>query len=680
MSASAQDDQDFCDRTERGLVHTYHGDAVDHSARYVVRTGTYPGDISGRTFTTVFPYQALHEHHELAVNPHMLTASGRLLIMDLEPLTDRGGTFIRVATRFIENQSWHLRKLAPEAFVRTDFAEFSWFGTSNLTNTAPIPAFPVLGQGGYEGRRVLLSYDAGRPVEVSPLTLEHIAPVGRSSRYHAAVGSSFSPMIMTSGHPVYDPDFEPGKPRLLYTNIVPRVADFLNVNKPIRADLYLMTWDGGPGEPTAPMRVTVGGKPVILRHASVHQICVTRNYLIVFNANLVLNTASLLEPLTPMLWRFLIEQRTEEVPRNLRVFYRWLRIRMREATPDRSCPVYFIHKDAIRTALKDGAAEVPARQIDLAWELTHALADYDDDDDIITLFCQHNIGADPADQMEEGDSLVGGGTVPSSLLGMFSSATDLNQVRRHVIDLRSGRVETRAFPEADDRANFLLGLNLLPPLQLAPYLSEYADSDVPNLLRACRKMDATYWVAGGWLPQTMSTRVFGNFRRGRPDDAWPPRRLLPLSEYIERTQDPNNTAHFFRLDHEMRLESCYKFPPGWFMAAPIFVPRPGSTSLRDGYLIAQVWGPDSPSMEVWIWDAANPLDAGPCCTLGAGPYEHGIRPGFPLHSSWVDRAGVENWVRPDYDAPTIEMPTYLKLLELGTIGAGVLRRLWQQTR
>ena len=43
-------------------------------------------------------------------------------------------------------------------------------------------------------------------------------------------------------------------------------------------------------------------------------------------------------------------------------------------------------------------------------------------------------------------------------------------------------------------------------------------------------------------------------------------------------------------------------------------------------------------------------------------------------------AEASSWVRPDYDAPTIEMPTYLKLLELGTIGAGVLRRLWQQTR
>jgi hypothetical protein len=224
------------------------------------------------------------------------------------------------------------------------------------------------------------------------------------------------------------------------------------------------------------MRVTVDGKPVILRHASVHQICLTRNYLVIFNANLVLNTASLIEPLTPLLWRFLVEQRTEEVPYNLRVFYRWLRIRMREATPEQRCPVYFIHKDDIRKALRGKARDVPARKIELHWELTHALADYDDDGDIVTLFCQHNIGADPADQMEDGDRLVGGGTVPADLLGMFSSATDLNQVRRHVVDLRRGRVETRAFPEVGDPEHFAFGLNLLPPLQLNPYLSEYGDS------------------------------------------------------------------------------------------------------------------------------------------------------------------------------------------------------------
>ncbi|MFZ6182943.1 hypothetical protein [Nannocystis pusilla] len=49
-------------------------------------------------------------------------------------------------------------------------------------------------------------------------------------------------------------------------------------------------------------------------------------------------------------------------------------------------------------------------------------------------------------------------------------------------------------------------------------------------------------------------------------------------------------------------------------------------------------------------------------------------------SAWVDRGGIDEWERPPYEVPTIEMPTYLKLLELGTIGARVLRRLWQQGR
>ena len=117
----------------------------------------------------------------------------------------------------------------------------------------------------------------------------------------------------------------------------------------------------------------------------------------------------------------------------------------------------------------------------------------------------------------------------------------------------------------------------------------------------------------------VSTRVFANFRRGRPDDAWPPRRLMGLSEFIERMQDPANTVRFFRLGHDLKLESAYTFPPGWFMAAPTFVPRPGASTVCGGYLIALLWGPDSAPMERWIWDSARPLAAVPCDTLGPVP-------------------------------------------------------------
>ena len=102
---------------------------------------------------------------------------------------------------------------------------------------------------------------------------------------------------------------------------------------------------------------------------------------------------------------------------------------------------------AIRRALADGASHVDASVFTLDWEATHAVADHDCDDERITLSCQHNIGADPADQLEPGDPLLGGGVVRPELEGILSSSTDLNQVRKHVIDLRSRSITTTAYPD-----------------------------------------------------------------------------------------------------------------------------------------------------------------------------------------------------------------------------------------
>ncbi len=54
-------------------------------------------------------------------------------------------------------------------------------------------------------------------------------------------------MIMTSGHPVYDPEPSPDGAHgtLIYTHLVPRALDLLHPSqRSIRADLYVMTWDG----------------------------------------------------------------------------------------------------------------------------------------------------------------------------------------------------------------------------------------------------------------------------------------------------------------------------------------------------------------------------------------------------------------------------------------------------
>jgi hypothetical protein len=270
--------------------------------------------------------------------------------------------------------------------------------------------------------------------------------------------------------------------------------------------------------------------------------------------------------------------------------------------------------------------------------------------------------------------------VPDDLCGLFSSATDLNQVRKHVIDVGSGHVTTTAFPDPQVPDHFAYGLNLLPPLQVLPYRARRPDGPMRHDLLSCiDQWEGTYWVSAGWIPQTMSTRVLDIFRRHRQRAGEPPQRLLPEADYVQRLQETTNTVRFFRLDRDLRLESAYVFAPGFFMAAPVFVPRDGATSMRNGWLVGQVWGPEQPHMELWIWDAARSLEPGPICKLGPMPGERGLQPGFPLHSAWIDRVGLEHWCQTDYRVPLIELPTYLKVCELGTMVRGMLRALLRQT-
>ncbi len=677
-SPSADELTAFAAQVERGLLNLYHGDVADRRVRYRVTEGAWPDGLSGRVFTTVFPYQAvMSTPQQIAAAPNMLAAPGRVLTIDLTATPTTDGPHIALSTQAVRNDAWHLRSLAPEAFVRTDFAEFSWFGLSNLSNTTPIPTFPV----GRDGVRMLLTYDAGRPVETSPVDLDVISPVGRLRDYHAAARGVFSPMIMTTGHPVYDPAFEPGRPRLIYTNLVPRIDTFLRPSAPVRADLYVVTWDGEMPGPTAPMRVHVDGRPVVMEHASAHQICLTRDHVVLLGSTLVLGVASLINPLRPLLRDALRDTIGETFGAAGTATFDSLNARVpgrhAASVPPSETRVYVIEKAAIRRALAEGSSHVDARVFTLDWEATHAVADHDCDDDRITLYCQHNIGADPADQLEPGDVLLGGGVVRPELEGILSSSTDLNQVRKHVIDLRDGTITTTAYPDPDGDG-FVHGLNLLPPLQVLPYRPD-GDERGHDLQRCVSRVDHTVWVTGGHLPCTMDQRVFDIFYRARVLGRDEPRRLVPINEYLRRVNDPAHTVRMFRLDRDLKLESEHVFPAGWFMGAPIFVPRESAATLRDGWLVGQVWSPDAPHMELWVWDAARPLSDGPVVKLGPDTPGDALQPGFPLHSSWIDDAGVRGWERPAYGVPTLEVPRSVKALTLMTVAGTALSR-WVQQR
>ncbi|MCU0684658.1 MAG: carotenoid oxygenase family protein [Polyangiaceae bacterium] len=669
--------EEFGTRVEKALLHIYHGDVGDRRVSYVVKQGQLPSGLSGRTYTTVFSYESVMAGPGLAAAPNMLTAPARLLTMDFS--SGEAGNVVPVATTTIQNEAWHLRALAPNAFVRSDFAEFSWFGISNLSNTCAIPVFAASADGRPQaGVRLLLSYDAGRPIEVNPETLEYVTPVGRATNYHAAVGSLFGPMIMTTGHPVYDPDFDRGRPRLIYTNLVPRVTSFFTFNTPVSADLYLVTWDGGQEGPTPPLRVCEGGKPVVLAQASAHQICLTANYVVVMQATLVLDTASLLKPLSPLLRQQIARAFGGRVPRPIDKFDDTMSSYLKAAVQPSHTDLFFIAKSDLRKALGSGSGSVEAKRVRLDWEATHAVADHDDRGGVITLYCQHNVGADPADQIEPGDELLYGGTANRDLEGMFSGSTDLNQVRKYVIDAKRGHVlSMQSFPDPASDEDFAFGLNLLPPTQVLPYRPDHPEEPY-NQVACTRSWDCTFWVSGGWAPATSLRRVFERYREARLGQDGKEKRLVPYEDYCARIADVRNSVRFFRLDRDLKVESSYVFEPGVLMGSPTFVPREGARSVRDGFLVGPVWRHDHPSMEVWIWDAAGDFSKGPICVLGSPPGEPGLRPGFPLHGCWVEEKGVANWEKPAYQVASVEVPPIFKWAEALTATVTAAKRLVQQ--
>jgi carotenoid cleavage dioxygenase-like enzyme len=72
------------------------------------------------------------------------------------------------------------------------------YGVVNAANTAPLPW----------GDRLFTTWDVGRPVEVDPVTLGYLGDVGHRDQWHTfEVGPQpVLPLVMSTAHPVIDPD------------------------------------------------------------------------------------------------------------------------------------------------------------------------------------------------------------------------------------------------------------------------------------------------------------------------------------------------------------------------------------------------------------------------------------------------------------------------------------------
>jgi len=156
-----------------------------------VVSGTWPADICGDVlFSTPQNSGTL---------PYAIFDWGAICRLSLEPGA-RGAAPDRFAwqVRSIQTPGKRLYDRHPEQFSGGVIGYSSPFGGANSSNTAPLPW----------GRRLFTTWDAGRPVELHPGTLDFVAEVGHTDTWGGSSlpGAGVLPFLLSSAHPVADPE------------------------------------------------------------------------------------------------------------------------------------------------------------------------------------------------------------------------------------------------------------------------------------------------------------------------------------------------------------------------------------------------------------------------------------------------------------------------------------------
>ena len=155
----------------------------DH--RLDVVEGHWPDDLDGSVMI-VGP-------DKRAPGGHWFGEHGLVCRIDCRP--DRQGR-IGVRARRVHTPLERLRARWPRLFHRFQFLEVSPLGVTNLANTNVDTI---------DGR-VFLGYDAGRPVEIDPVTLDHLTPVGSTGEWLQTVPGLVEPLVSVAAHPAFAHD------------------------------------------------------------------------------------------------------------------------------------------------------------------------------------------------------------------------------------------------------------------------------------------------------------------------------------------------------------------------------------------------------------------------------------------------------------------------------------------
>ncbi len=491
------------------------------------------------------------------------------------------------------------------AFHNAGLTRLGLLGSRNQVNTA----FLSLNE------RLLVTFDAGRPYEIDPETLEVLTPVGANHEWIAAAPPIIArgpfPTFFSVAHPSFDAHADEMF-TVNYRNLVSQLPQPISWGarkfiKNFDDFTDLIRWKG-EGELERWRLELPDGSPVVIKQ-SLHQIGVTRDYVVLMDAGFRIELGQILS-----LFLINIVSKGIPVPDFIErlVFSRFLPLR-------RQLPytaLYIVRRADLQQS--GGSVEEPrrlqARKVVFEPEAAHFIMDYENPSGHITLHLAHNCAWDATEWLHKG-SKPAYSSVPirKELHGMIVGPMDINRLGRYVIDGESGTV-----------------------------LESHEISDLrytwsPSLYTQCAaktsgQIESIYWSSWGFSWELLTKRVYKSYKNYK-------HRQIPL-ERLPNVAQPVSLLHLDTAS--MQIVDGYQFSAGRFISSPQFVPRRESRGgSNDGYIVCVVLSDDerSPGLskdEVWIFDADN-LAQGPVCRLElrSMPELPSFSFGLTLHTTWL---------------------------------------------
>ncbi|WHI49650.1 carotenoid oxygenase family protein [Microbulbifer sp. MLAF003] len=541
-----------------------YGSLEDSSGHLSVIQGNLPDDVTGHLLMA----------EGIPIAPNHLTPNGKGALTRLDFSGRSNNSNVAYTRKMIRTASAIMQEQDLSGFDKFNLLGGTIYSSPNLgfmnyCNTAP----------NYMGdNRFAMSYEGGMPYEFDATTLEMITPIGEVDEWESSLPPLLEnltpkkwlfPQIRTTGHPFFD--LETGE--CITINYGGNMGDSGR-----SGFIRLISWDQQGAFKSWNIRDRQGNSAYIA--ASSHSLGVTRNHVVIFE------TAARVESTRILGTRIVLPQ--EHRTRC------WV---LRKA-------------DMIA-----GREDIVADYLELGFDTSDIVCNYDDSAGEITLYGQYMGAMDKSEQLFRYEILQEGGLVPSWLSGYPAAPVDVGGLVRARIQVTSGSAR-----EIKEDYQVIRDERLLWDMNDPAYRGHFQFPET---------FEHLYWAAVGYRPNLVSMRVSWAYRN------YPERHF----GYWDMPEESRPSALVHMDCKQMRIADAYQFPDDCVMRTPQFMARPGSTAQNDGYLIAAVVRKNpttsaSNGKEFWIFDAAA-LSRGPLCILASTSLEFATT----NHALWVPSIG-----------------------------------------